>query len=544
MVKKVLLICLCKKKKKKGGRGPTELKKIYDRDQPKQRIILNEHGQPIGSNATTFANFIGTLVRKELSVLPEDWRYVDAKAKLNLWDDIKASYFDVDEAASNYVLTTTAKKWRDFKAELKKKFDATLTDEDNMKNARTTLGKQNRSKVTLLHVAGSKSFARTGHELGEELGYAPRRDEIFIKAYTRKSGVPTAQAAPLIVSQIHHASSEFYPELKEKPIQEGDLYAHVFGEKEPKGCVRVLGLGRTPQNVGTPGIKAKVPTKLAMEIELRQQAEQRASNLLDRMEELQRQFVEMQKVVYSQGSHNVETHSPHNSFSRPVLSSIAAHDGDEENDEQHDEVEHGYMCNGPNNQDEDLVIHKHVAAKHVPPRSVIAAPSNLQASRNQEESLVTFSTLSYIYHVVLVLFVIIHVYDIKSMIYVGRDVILYHLLRSEPVAKTTVISTNQYSMVGGGLQYYEVLVNVVLKRDVELARAYDGMKTMSDAHHMTIAWPSNKVRVVFFPALSSSYVNYGLMLINVNLLAPSQSSGMILLHFTCDMKTSCSAVIL
>lgn len=259
--------------------------------------------------------------------------------------------------------------------------------------------------------------------------------------------------------------AEFYPELKEKPIQEGDLYAHVFGEKEPKGCVRVLGLGRTPQNVGTPGIKAKVPTKLAMEIELRQQAEQRASNLLDRMEELQHQFVEMQKVVYSQGSHNVETHSPHNSFSRPVLSSIAAHDGDEENDEQHDEVEHGYMCNGPNNQDEDLVIHKHVAAKHVPPRSVIAAPSNLQASRNQEESLV------------------------------GRDVILYHLLRSEPVAKTTVISTNQYSMVGGeplGLQYYEVLVNVVLKRDVELARAYDGMKTMSDAHHMTIAWPSNK----------------------------------------------------
>lgn len=179
--------------------------------------------------------------------------------------------------------------------------------------ARTTIGKQNRSKVTLLHVAGSKSFARIGHELGEELGYAPRRDEIFIKAYTRKSGVPTAQAVPLIDELQKKA--ELYPELKEKPIQEGDLYAHVFGEKEPKGCVRVLGLGRTPQNVGTPGIKAKVPTKLAMEIELRQQAEQRASNLLDRMEELQHQFVEMQKVVYSQGSHNVETHSPHNSFS-------------------------------------------------------------------------------------------------------------------------------------------------------------------------------------------------------------------------------------
>jgi hypothetical protein len=74
---------------KKRGRGPTELKKIYDRDQPKQKVELNEFGQPVGSNATTFANFIGTLVRKKLSVLVEDWRYIDPEAKLKLWDDIK-----------------------------------------------------------------------------------------------------------------------------------------------------------------------------------------------------------------------------------------------------------------------------------------------------------------------------------------------------------------------------------------------------------------------------------------------------------------------
>jgi len=34
--------------------------------------------------------------------------------------------------------------------------------------------------------------------------------------------------------------------LKDRSIQEGDAYAAVCGEKEPKGHVRVLGLGPIP----------------------------------------------------------------------------------------------------------------------------------------------------------------------------------------------------------------------------------------------------------------------------------------------------------
>jgi hypothetical protein len=44
--------------------------------------------------------------------------------------------------------------------------------------------------------------------------------------------------------------------LTQKTIQEGDAFAAVYGEKEPKGCVRVLGLGPTPKSVGTPGVKS------------------------------------------------------------------------------------------------------------------------------------------------------------------------------------------------------------------------------------------------------------------------------------------------
>lgn len=43
------------------------------------------------------------------------------------------SYFEVDEAASQFVLATAAKKWREFKSDLKKaKYDETLTDEQLM----------------------------------------------------------------------------------------------------------------------------------------------------------------------------------------------------------------------------------------------------------------------------------------------------------------------------------------------------------------------------------------------------------------------------
>uniref|UniRef100_A0A0E0MIJ8 Transposase Tnp1/En/Spm-like domain-containing protein n=1 Tax=Oryza punctata TaxID=4537 RepID=A0A0E0MIJ8_ORYPU len=60
---------------------------------------------------------------------------------------------------------------------------------------------------------------------------------------------------------------------------------------------------------------------------------------------------------------------------------------------------------------------------------------------------------------------------------VGRDVILYAVLRSDiPVAKATIVSTKPSTLVGDeplGVQFYEVVVNVVLKRDALLPRPYD-----------------------------------------------------------------------
>lgn len=50
--------------------------------------------------------------------------------------------------------------------------------------------------------------------------------------------------------------------MVDRTIQQGDAYAIVCGLKEPKGRVRVLGVGPTPQDIGTPELKSYVPTRI------------------------------------------------------------------------------------------------------------------------------------------------------------------------------------------------------------------------------------------------------------------------------------------
>lgn len=55
----------------------------------KIKITINELGQPIGVNARKLSSAIGCQVRKKLSVGCHDWRLVDAKKKLEVWNDMK-----------------------------------------------------------------------------------------------------------------------------------------------------------------------------------------------------------------------------------------------------------------------------------------------------------------------------------------------------------------------------------------------------------------------------------------------------------------------
>jgi hypothetical protein len=118
--------------KKRTGRGITKMDGIFSRtpDMPKIKILLNDHGQPIGKNARQLSSVIGYQVRKKVSIACIDWRLVDGKKKYELWTDRKA-YYDIDAAALNWFMHTTVMKWKQFKTDIKARyFNPELTIEE------------------------------------------------------------------------------------------------------------------------------------------------------------------------------------------------------------------------------------------------------------------------------------------------------------------------------------------------------------------------------------------------------------------------------
>jgi hypothetical protein len=113
------------------------------------------------------------------------------------------------------------------------------------------------------------------------------------------------------------------PELKEQTFKEGDAFVVICGEKEPKGYIRVMGLGPTPQDVGTLGLKCYAPTRLQMEIFAGMKAESDKAALEQRVLELQAQMEQK-----TQGRPSEEPISQHDSTCRQPLiqySSIFIH---------------------------------------------------------------------------------------------------------------------------------------------------------------------------------------------------------------------------
>ena len=82
--------------------------------------------------------------------------------------------------------------------------------------------------------------------------------------------------------------------MTEKSIQEGDAFAAACEKKEQKGRVRVLGLGPTPQTVGTPGVKGYTPTRLQMQDRECKRKESHIAALESHQTALEQRIVELE----------------------------------------------------------------------------------------------------------------------------------------------------------------------------------------------------------------------------------------------------------
>ncbi|KAK1606407.1 hypothetical protein QYE76_030080 [Lolium multiflorum] len=436
---------------------------------PLIKLDCNKLQQPIGPGSKEFPAVVTTLIRtKQFPVNLPDWRDVPVEHKEKLLDDLSAIYV-MDEWLKTHSLLTAAKKWRAFKCDLKKKafksddplktwtIDELLArgdirvDPEQWKwlvkhwlskegQESSIRGKLSRSKVVTPHTTGSKSFARAGHEWGKELGHDLSRHELFIKTHTRKNGDPLDKAIPKMNALAEAATD--HPELLERPIEKGDLFAHVFG-REPRGYVRGVGLGPTPATLGIDGHRTCTSTRIQMARRHSQNMEEQNTllrNVLQQVCEEMREIKETMKAGQRNGAADhvsTPTQEYGSDPSPPMLRGVANEYSD------HDVSED--MTNNP-------------IIEEMPMRGKLL----LQPTRRHEEG--------------------------------GKEVVLLSVERprDRPVAKATLQSTNPEARVGGsllGCEYHEVVVNSVMRGDHILPRQHGKMKTLADCLGQSIAWP-------------------------------------------------------
>jgi hypothetical protein len=124
-------------KKKEGVRGPTEMKKFWEKHGPdnKVELVFNHLGQPCGVKTRKLAHFIGSCVKgKEVSMGHDEWRKVAESEKDRLWNVVKG-FFNIGDEHKDWVMKSASKKWRTFRAHLKDTyFDDELSLSQNIKN--------------------------------------------------------------------------------------------------------------------------------------------------------------------------------------------------------------------------------------------------------------------------------------------------------------------------------------------------------------------------------------------------------------------------
>ena len=84
--------------------------------------------------------------------------------------------------------------------------------------------------------------------------------------------------------------------MVDAPIQEGDLFGHVFGH-DPRGYVRGLGLGPTPTSLGMDGWHKCTSTKVQRAKHGRDKAAKEVSELKGIVEQLIDEVLELRGAV-------------------------------------------------------------------------------------------------------------------------------------------------------------------------------------------------------------------------------------------------------
>ncbi|CAN0881704.1 hypothetical protein LINGRAHAP2_LOCUS14384 [Linum grandiflorum] len=246
--------------KRKRTRGTTMCKKIWGMEEGERiHISLNEELQPVGKNASQLNFFLGALARKTTfaPIQYEDWRLMPEKHKSEMWNMVKEK-FDIDILAKPWVMSSLDKKWKNFKASVKRGWtkhnirDTRVTDDDwawllkfwsGPKAVKCEfVAKANRNGLDSAHTMGTKSYARMRYELKQSRPdkSEPSRAEVYIKSHVRSNGEPLNKKVAETVGKLKEKMESNVITLDD--TDDNDLLAEVM-EKEKCKPNTTFGLG-------------------------------------------------------------------------------------------------------------------------------------------------------------------------------------------------------------------------------------------------------------------------------------------------------------
>ncbi|CAL9011743.1 unnamed protein product, partial [Prunus brigantina] len=103
----------------KSGRGMSTMPRVVKRKIQKIKPIVeyNKRGKGIGQAHIEMQSYIGVLARSRVPLVDKKWAEIPKDIKEQIWEAVDMA-FVVGQGGKNSVLTSAAKKWKDFKSTL------------------------------------------------------------------------------------------------------------------------------------------------------------------------------------------------------------------------------------------------------------------------------------------------------------------------------------------------------------------------------------------------------------------------------------------
>ncbi|CAL2257173.1 unnamed protein product [Prunus armeniaca] len=107
----------------KSGRGISTMPRVVERKFHKIKPVVeyNKRGKGCGPAHTKMQSYIGVLARSRVPHVDKKWAEISKDIKEHIWEVVDMA-FVVGQGGKNLVLSSAAKKWKDFKSTLTKHY--------------------------------------------------------------------------------------------------------------------------------------------------------------------------------------------------------------------------------------------------------------------------------------------------------------------------------------------------------------------------------------------------------------------------------------